>query len=50
MGCSNNAAELKMRLMVWTQGISAMAFIHQDKRLIQREMKSINSWLKSLPN
>jgi len=48
MGCKKNAAELTMHLMVWTQGISTMAYIHQDTRLIQREVKSILSWLESL--
>jgi AcrR family transcriptional regulator len=50
MGCRKNAAELTMHLLVWTQGISTMAFIHQDMRLIQREVKSIISWLESLAN
>lgn len=50
MGCSKNATELTMHLMVWTQGISTMAYIHQDVRLIQREVKSINNWLESLVN
>ena len=48
MGCSKNAAELTMHLMVWTQGVATMAYIHQDTRLIQREAKSIASWLVSL--
>ncbi len=48
MGCSKNASALTMHLLVWTQGIAAMAYIHQDTRLIQREVKSINNWLASL--
>ena len=48
MGCSKNAAELTMHLMVWTQGVATMAYIHQDTRLIQREAKSIVTWLASL--
>lgn len=48
MGCSKNASVLTMHLLVWTQGIAAMAYIHQDTRLIQREVKSIISWLVSL--
>ena len=48
MGCSKNAAELTMHLMVWTQGVATMAYIHQDTRLIQREAKSIAAWLASL--
>ena len=48
MGCSKNATELTMHLMVWTQGVASMAYIHQDTRLIQREVKSIISWLESL--
>ena len=48
MGCRKNAAELTMHLLVWTQGIATMAYIHQDTRLIQREVKSIVSWLVSL--
>lgn len=48
MGCRKNAAELTMHLMVWTQGISTMAYIHKDTRLIQREVKSIINWLASL--
>jgi AcrR family transcriptional regulator len=48
MNCSENATELTMRLMVWTQGVATMAYIHHDSRLIQREVKSIISWLESL--
>jgi len=48
MGCSNNAAELTIHLMVWTQGIATMAYIHQDTRLIKREAKSVTTWLASL--
>ena len=50
IGCSENAAELTMHLMVWTQGIATMAYIHQDSRLIQREVKLIINWLDSLAN
>lgn len=50
MGFSKEAAELTMHLMVMTQGISTMAYIHQDTRLIQREVKSIHNWLESLTN
>ena len=46
MNCSENAAELTMHLMVWTQGVATMAFIHQDTKLIRREVKSIISWLE----
>ena len=45
MGCSKNADELTMHLMVRTQGVAMMAYIHQDTRLIQREAKSISTWL-----
>jgi len=45
MGCGKNAADLTMHLMVWTQGVASMAYIHQDTRLIQREAKSIAAWL-----
>lgn len=45
MGCGKNAADLTMHLMVWTQGVASMAYIHQDTRLIQREAKSISAWL-----
>jgi len=45
MGCNKNAAELTMHLMVWTQGVATMAYIHQDTKLINREAKSIVSWL-----
>ncbi len=47
MGYSKNAAELTMHLMVRTQGIATMAYIHQDTRLIQREVKSVINWLSS---
>ncbi|VAW65279.1 hypothetical protein MNBD_GAMMA11-337 [hydrothermal vent metagenome] len=50
MDCRENASELTMRLIVWTQGISTMAYIHQDTRLIKREVKSVISWLESLPD
>ena len=46
MNCCGNAAELTMHLMVWTQGVATMAFIHQDTKLIRREVKSIISWLE----
>lgn len=49
-GCSENASDLTMHLMVWTQGIATMAYIHQDSRLIQREVKLIIDWLDSLAN
>ena len=45
MGRGKNAAELTMHLMVWTQGVAMMAYIHQDICLIQREAKSIAVWL-----
>jgi len=48
MGCGKNAAELTIHLMVLTQGISIMAYIHKDTRLVQREVKSIVNWLDSL--
>jgi len=48
MGCSKNATELTMHLMVRTQGVAAMAYIHKDARLIKREVKLIFSWLESL--
>ena len=41
-------AELAMRLMVWTQGIATMAYVHQDARMIKREVDAINTWLDSL--
>jgi len=48
MGCNKNAAELTIHLMVWTQGVATMAYIHKDTRMIQREAKSIAAWLESL--
>jgi TetR/AcrR family transcriptional regulator, transcriptional repressor for nem operon len=48
MGCSKSAAELTMHLMVRTQGIATMAYIHQDERLIKREVRLIGDWLESL--
>ena len=48
MGWGKKSAELTMHLMVWTQGVATMAYIHQDTRLIQKEAKSISSWLTSL--
>ncbi len=50
MGYGKNASALTMHLMVWSQGIATMAYIHQDSRLIQKEVKSIIVWLKSLDN
>lgn len=48
MGCSKkNADEYTMHLMVWTQGISTMAYIHRDNKLINKEVKSIHAWLVS---
>lgn len=48
MGHSKKASELTMHLMVRTQGIAAMAYIHQDMSLITREIKSLLEWLNSL--
>jgi len=48
MGCSKNAANLTTHLMVWTQGVASMAYIHRDTRLIKREAKAIATWLASL--
>jgi len=48
MGREKNAAELTMHLMVRTQGIAAMAYIHQDARMIAREVKLVLSWLESV--
>ena len=48
MGYSRNAAQLTMHLMVQTQGIATMSYIHQDGLLIKREVKSISNWLASL--
>lgn len=48
MGWGRKSAELTMHLLVWTQGIATMTYIHQDLRFIQKETKSINSWLISL--
>jgi hypothetical protein len=50
MGCGKKAADLTMHLMVRTQGIATMAYIHQDVRLIKREVESIFNWLESLEN
>ncbi len=50
MGCRKNSSELTLHLMVRTQGIATMAYVHKDARLIQREIKSIVSWLASLTN
>ncbi|MCW9048050.1 MAG: hypothetical protein OQK46_08230 [Gammaproteobacteria bacterium] len=36
-----------MHLMVWTQGISTMAYIHRDSKLINKELKAIHAWLAS---
>ena len=46
LNCCEYAAELTMLLMVWTLGVATMAFIHQDTKLIRREVKSIISWLE----
>ena len=48
MGHVKKAGDLTMHLMVWTQGISTMAHVHQDAGLIQKEVKSITAWLTSL--
>ena len=48
MGHSKNASELVMHLMVRTQGIATMSYIHGDTRLIKREVQLILSWLESL--
>lgn len=48
MGHSKNATELAMHLMVRTQGVATMSYIHRDTRLIKREVQLILSWLESL--
>ena len=48
MGQTKKAAELTMHLMVRTQGISNMAYIHQNSRLIKREVELIVNWLDAL--
>jgi len=48
MGHSKNASELVMHLMVRTQGVATMSYIHRDTRLIKREVQLILSWLESL--
>lgn len=45
MGCAKKATELTLHLMVWTQGISTMAYIHRDSKLINKEVKAILVWL-----
>ena len=47
MGCSKNATEYTLHLMVWTQGISTMAYVHRNNKLISKEVKSIHAWLAS---
>jgi len=50
MGWGKKSTELTMHLMVLTQGVAALTYIHQDAKLIQKEIKLISSWLMSLTN
>ncbi len=48
MGWGKKSDELAMHLMVLTQGLATMTYIHQDTRLIKKELKLTTSWLVSL--
>ena len=48
MGLGNKSVELAAHLMVLTQGLATMTYIHQDTRMINKELKSTTSWLVSL--
>lgn len=50
MGWGKKSGELAMHLMVLTQGLATMTYIHQDARMIQKELKLTTSWLVSLSN
>jgi len=50
MGWGKKSDELTMHLMVLTQGLATMVYIHQDTRLIKKELKLTTSWLVSLSN
>jgi TetR/AcrR family transcriptional regulator, transcriptional repressor for nem operon len=43
-----NAHNLAMHLLVLTQGLAVIAQSYDDKKLVRREMKTIESWLESL--
>lgn len=48
MGWGKKSDELAMHLMVLTQGLATMTYIHQDTRLIKKELKLTTGWLVSL--
>ncbi len=43
-----DAETLTMHLLVRTQGLALMASIYGDRKLVKREVESINTWLDSL--
>ncbi|VAW80499.1 hypothetical protein MNBD_GAMMA12-3951 [hydrothermal vent metagenome] len=48
MGWGKKSGDLAMHLMVLTQGLATMAYIHKDTRLIKKELNFTSSWLISL--
>ncbi|MCW8930541.1 MAG: TetR/AcrR family transcriptional regulator [Gammaproteobacteria bacterium] len=43
-----DAQKLAVHMLVRSQGLSAVAFIEEDKKIIETEVKAIEQWLKSL--
>ncbi len=50
MGCGEKSGELAMHLMVLTQGLATMAYVHRDTRLIKSELTLTTRWLESVAN
>lgn len=50
LGHNENADELAMHLLVFSQGIATLASAFQDEKFIKQEVKRLNKWLISNSN
>ena len=48
MHLSQNADDLAMHVLSWSQGVATLAHVYQDERFIQLEITQISNWLKQL--
>ncbi len=44
-GCNNNAAELSMHVLSWSQGAATLYNAFQDDEFLKNELVQINAWL-----
>lgn len=48
MHLSQNADDLAMHVLSWSQGVATLAHVYQDERFIHLEITQISNWLKQL--